>query len=185
MVLMAAKWVTGLLASTRCDDWHGQKRRGVFTGEDASLGSVHQRKNTVVLQGHSHPGCVQPGEPTVSCRIAVSSWHWRATTPGWHSVSIRVAQLWHTHGALGRWLRCIHRHRRVWKLQQRQQLTFAVLPVFFCFIRRRKFVMRRSGVRFISPAPRQKRVRCYQICSEPFFHCGRVATSTGFCTRAA
>ena len=89
----------------------------------------------------------------MSCCVAVSRWHWRASAPGWHSASIRVAQLWHTHGALGRSLRCIRRHRRAWKLQQRQQLTFAVLPVCFCFIRRRKFVMRRSGVRFISPAP--------------------------------
>ena len=105
----------------------------------------------------------------MSCRIAVSSWHWRATTPGWHSVSIRVAQLWHTHGALGRWLRCIHRHRRVWKLQQRQQLTFAVLPVFFCFIRRRKFVMRRSGVRFISPAPSQQKNPAIKMVAGFFF----------------
>ena len=56
----------------------------------------------------------------MSCRIAVSSWHWRATTPGWHSVSIRVAQFWHTDSAFCRRLRCNHLYRRVWKLQRRQ-----------------------------------------------------------------
>ena len=36
------------------------------------------------------------------------------------------------------------------------------------------FVMRRSGVRFISPAPIDIRVCCYENRSKPFFFCGVV-----------
>ena len=131
----------------------GIKEEASQLGKTPLLADRTTEISVVVKLARSRTSRIKAGKATVLRFIGRNRKHWRASAFCWGSASIRVAQLWHTHGALGRWLRCIHRHRRVWKLQQRQQLTFAVLPVFFCFIRRRKFVMRRSGVRFISPAP--------------------------------
>jgi hypothetical protein len=55
-----------------------------------------------------------------------------------------------------------------WRAGTRPRRTTSFLPFNL------PFAMRRSGVRFISPAPIYIRVFCYEKCSKPFLFCGDV-----------